>query len=167
MKAILACEKNGGIGYRGSMPWPKQSKDLKRFKELTTGKTVIMGRGTWEATGMPKPLPNRMNIVVTSQEIPLEDYLPAMHEYKGTAVGWTNSLDDMADTEDKWIIGGAKLVDSAWDLIHEIHLSHLHKEYECDTHIDLSKLRQDFYCERSILCMTHCYEIWKRRTGTQ
>jgi len=71
MKAILACEKNGGIGHRGSMPWPKQDKDLARFKELTLNKTIIMGSGTWEATGMPKPLPNRTNVVVSTRELDL------------------------------------------------------------------------------------------------
>lgn len=164
MKAILACEKYGGIGFEGSMPWPKQDKDLARFKELTLNKTVIMGRGTWESKGMPKPLPDRLNIVVTSQDIPLEDCLGDTHEYKGTSVGWVNSLDKITDSDDKWIIGGAKLIGSAWDQIDELHLSHLFGEYECDTAIDLDKLNEDFYCARSQLCLTHTYEIYRRRT---
>lgn len=156
MKAILAIEKNGGIGYKGSMPWPKQSKDLQRFKDLTQGTVVIMGRGTWESTGMPKPLPNRTNVVITSNE---------SYEPEGAYV--LPSLDSIKYMPfaalPSWIIGGAGLVESSWDMIDEIHLSHLHAEYECDKHLDLDMLESDFELTRSQLCMTHTYEIWKRK----
>lgn len=162
MKAILACEKNGGIGLEGSMPWPKQDKDLARFKELTTGKTVIMGRGTWESKGMPKPLPNRFNIIVSSNKSPVFD---TSKGYDNVGQIWDFKdwyLNELAGDDDAWCIGGAGLVNSIWDYIDEIHLSHLHGEYECDTHIDLERIKQDFYCDRSQLCLTHCYEIWRR-----
>lgn len=156
MKAILACERNGGIGHRGSMPWPKQSKDLARFKELTTGTTVLMGRGTWEATGMPKPLPNRKNIVMTTSQLDLPE-----------GVGFISNINSKLLDEVDWCIGGAHLIGNLWDQIDELHLSHLFAEYECDTTIDLEDLNKDFYCARSQLCMTHTYEIWKRRTEDQ
>ena len=151
MKAILACEKNGGIGFEGSMPWPKQDKDLARFKELTTGKTVIMGRGTWESKGMPKPLPDRTNIVVSTQDLDLPE--DVIHYSDADAQSYLHV---------DWCIGGAGIVDTLWNHIDEIHLSHLHGEYECDTHIDLERIKQDFYCDRSQMCLTHNYEIWKR-----
>lgn len=156
MKAILACEKNGGIGYQGSMPWPKQSKDLKRFKELTTDTTIIMGRGTWEATGMPKPLPNRKNIVMTTSQLDLPE-----------GVGFISDINSKLLDEVDWCIGGAGLIGSLWDKIDELHLSHLFAEYECDTTIDLDDLNKEFYCSRSQLNLTHTYEIWKRRTENQ
>ena len=59
---IVACAENQAIGYQGSMPW-HLSGDLKYFRGVTTGHTVIMGRKTYEGIG--KPLPNRHNIVVT------------------------------------------------------------------------------------------------------
>lgn len=150
MKAILACEKNGGIGLNGSMPWPKQDKDLARFKELTTDTTIMMGRGTWESTGMPKPLPNRKNIVVSTQTIDLPE---DVDQIKDISV-------DLSHVD--WCIGGAELIRSIWGQIDELHLSRLHEEYECDTHLDLNELKDGWYCERSQLCMTHKYEIWKR-----
>ena len=173
MKAILACDRLGGIGYEGSMPWPKQTKDLKRFKELTMGKTIIMGRGTWESKGMPKPLPGRFNVIVSSTKEPLFDAsLAELNEetrewsYNGkpnTGVGQTWDLEGYNKLyPDAWIIGGAGLVNSAWDMIDEFHLTRLRETYECDTHIDLMRLASEFELERSQLCLTHNYEIWKR-----
>ncbi|RLC08516.1 MAG: hypothetical protein DRI24_23250 [Deltaproteobacteria bacterium] len=154
MKAIICCEKHGGIGFEGSMPWPNQTEDLQRFKELTLNKTIVMGRGTWEADGMPKPLPDRQNIVVTSKDILLPEEVIRLDE-----VNYKTLVEDL---KVDWCIGGAGLFNSLLDMIDEIHLSHLSKEYECDKHIDLERIKKDFTCEHSELCMTHTYEIWKR-----
>ena len=64
---IVAMSKNRVIGKDNNMPW-HLSEDLKNFKKITTGKTIIMGRKTYESIG--KPLPNRKNIVLSSK---LED----------------------------------------------------------------------------------------------
>jgi dihydrofolate reductase len=62
---VYAQSRNGVIGHEGGLPWHIPS-DLKRFKQTTLGKPIIMGRKTWE--GLPrKPLPGRLNIVVTRQ----------------------------------------------------------------------------------------------------
>jgi dihydrofolate reductase len=62
---IVAVARNGVIGRDGGLPW-RLSSDLKRFKRITMGKPVIMGRKTWESLPL-KPLPGRLNIVVTRQ----------------------------------------------------------------------------------------------------
>lgn len=62
---IVACDKNRAIGKAGTLPWDIPS-DLKRFKNLTTGHPVIMGRKTWESIPEKfRPLPERTNIIVT------------------------------------------------------------------------------------------------------
>lgn len=61
---IVATSMNNVIGIRGDLPW-KLSDDLKRFKQLTMGKPIVMGRLTWESIG--RPLPGRQNIVLTRQ----------------------------------------------------------------------------------------------------
>ena len=66
---IVAYDKNLAIGKDNTLVW-RQSADLKRFKELTTGNTVVMGRKTFESIG--KPLPNRRNIVITRQDTEIE-----------------------------------------------------------------------------------------------
>lgn len=67
---VVAQSINGVIGVDNTIPW-KLSSDLKRFKEITTNSAVVMGRKTYESIG--RPLPNRVNIVVTSQgDSPIE-----------------------------------------------------------------------------------------------
>jgi dihydrofolate reductase len=64
ISAIVAVDKNWGIGFNNDL-LEHIPEDLKRFKELTTGNTVIMGRKTWDS--LPKkPLPDRLNIIITS-----------------------------------------------------------------------------------------------------
>ena len=62
---VVAVARNGVIGREGGLPW-HISSDLKRFKEITMGKPVIMGRKTWDSLPR-KPLPGRRNIVITRQ----------------------------------------------------------------------------------------------------
>ena len=64
---IWAQDQNGGIGIDGKLPW-HISDDLKNFKKLTLGATVLMGRNTWESLPV-QPLPERRNIVLSSREI--------------------------------------------------------------------------------------------------
>ena len=71
VKMILAVSQNGVIGNDGKLPW-KIPEDLKRFKKLTEGNVVIMGRKTYESIG--KPLPNRINIVLSGSWKMSKDY---------------------------------------------------------------------------------------------
>ena len=147
MKLIIACDPKGGIGYNGKLPWSKIEGDLPRFKELTTGKIVLMGRNTYD--GLPKkPLPNRTNWVKTTHPID----------------GVTNPADDAIVKErEVWLIGGAKMISSYWEYIDEIHLSRIFTEYTCDTFIDLVKLENEFMCWFKDTLTDHTYEIWKRK----
>ena len=61
---IVAASENDVIGRAGELPW-RLSDDLKRFKAITMGKPIVMGRKTWESIG--RPLPGRQNIVITRQ----------------------------------------------------------------------------------------------------
>ena len=63
---VVAVSRNGVIGREGGLPW-HISSDLKRFKEITMGKPVIMGRKTWESLPL-KPLPGRLNLVLSRDE---------------------------------------------------------------------------------------------------
>ena len=75
---VVAVSKNGVIGREGGLPW-HISSDLKRFKEITMGKPVVMGRKTWESLPR-KPLPGRRNIVITRQR----GFAPEGAEVAGT-----------------------------------------------------------------------------------
>jgi dihydrofolate reductase len=146
MKLIVACDPKGGIGYNNKLPWSKIEGDLPRFKELTQGQNIVMGRNTWES--LPKkPLPNRTNYVLSSKAV-------------GQAVT-VSAIDLIPD--DSWIIGGAKVIETCWSLIDEIHLSRTFTEYTCDTFINLVKLEEDFVCWFKEDLSDHSYEIWKRK----
>jgi len=153
MKLIVASDPNGGIGYNNKLPWSKLEGDLPRFKSLTTGKVIIMGRNTWDS--LPKkPLPNRTNIVVTSRAI------EGINTISSLPVGTKST-----DLSDAWLIGGAQLINSSWHLIDELHLSRTIKEYVCDTYIDLEKIQKEFMCLFKEQYTDHTYEIWKRSGG--
>lgn len=150
MKLIVACDPNGGIGYNNKLPWTNLQGDLPRFKELTTGKVILMGRNTWDS--LPKkPLPNRINVVVSSKDIDGITTLTGLPDR------------DNMDLRDVWLIGGAKLINSSWHLIEEAHLSRTFTEYTCDTFIDLVKLQNEFMCWFKEELTDHSYEIWKRK----
>lgn len=147
MKLIIACDPKGGIGFDSKLPWDKIQGDLPRFKELTTGKIVLMGRNTWDS--LPKkPLPNRTNWVKTSRPID----------------GVTNPDNDvLAKEKEVWLIGGAKMIESYWQYIDEIHLSVTFANYTCDTFIDLVKLHNEFSMTYHEVHTDHTYEIWKKK----
>ena len=150
MKLIVACDPKGGIGYNNKLPWTNIQGDLPRFKELTTGKVVVMGRNTWES--LPKkPLPNRINVVVSSTDIPGITTLTGLPD------------EDNMDLRDVYLIGGAKLINSSWHLIDEVYLTRTFSEYTCDTFIDLVKLEREFMCWFKESHTDHTYEIWKRK----
>ena len=67
IRAILACDDLGGVSKEGSIPWPKNSKDLGWFKKNTTNNVVVMGSKTWVDPLMPWPLPNRVNVLATTR----------------------------------------------------------------------------------------------------
>ncbi len=100
MKGILvAVSPKGIIGKNNSIPW-HYSADLKRFKRLTIGNTVIMGRKTWESLPI-KPLPNRRNIVITRSSIEEIDCFQSIDDALQTCEG------------DVWFIGGAGIYEEA------------------------------------------------------
>lgn len=153
MKLIIACDPAGGIGYQNRLPWTNIQGDLPRFKRLTEGKTVIMGRNTWDS--LPKkPLPGRLNIVLSSR--PLEA------EYDNVIRASELNNWNRPDDVEFWLIGGAHLVDQYWKEIDEIHLTKVYDHYTCDTFIDLIYLENNYIRTYSEIFPDHAYEVWKR-----
>ena len=148
MKLIIACDPNGGIGYQNKLPWTNIQGDLPRFKRLTEGQLVVMGRNTWDS--LPKkPLPNRINIVVTSRPF-------VQH-----GVATINRLLNYSDSY--WLIGGASLVEQSWQWITEVHLTKVYDHYTCDTFINLLYIEHNYVRTYSEMFPDHVYEIWKRK----
>jgi len=129
IRAIFACDRENGIGKNGTLPWSHNSEDLKWFKKCTDASVVVMGRRTWQDPKMPKPLPNRYNVVMSSVDIP---------------AGPNVVLSDSDSVErhikqfdqDVWIIGGKHTFDELMFLCEEVWISRINSKFECDTKIE-------------------------------
>ena len=117
---IVATDLNGCIGKDGKMPWHIPA-DLKRFKELTTGGVVVMGRKTFESLGC-KPLPDRMNIVLSSNENLLNQPYPDCYVFPTLEQCLTAAKYYAygARLDTIWIIGGAEIYEQTMPYVDEV-----------------------------------------------
>jgi dihydrofolate reductase len=133
ISAIVAMATNRCIGRDNTLPW-RLPADLKRFKQLTMGHTLVMGRKTYESIG--RPLPGRTTVVVTRQR----DYAP-----EGVQVA--HSLEqalELARGDEVFIAGGADLYRQAMAHVRRLYLTRIGRDYEGDTffpEVDLSGWR--------------------------
>ncbi len=116
MKLILAVTQSGGISKEGKIPW-KIKEELAFFKQMTLGKTVIMGRKTYESIG--RLLPERNNIIVGKG-------------YSSFNEALQQGLSVEKDGKTVWVIGGTMIAESFQPYITEAFLSVIHDEYDCD-----------------------------------
>lgn len=126
---VVAQGKNGEIGRGNDLPW-NLPDDLKNFRKITGGKTVIMGMNTFEhiVARLGKPLPNRTNIVVTHDT----SYYP-----KGVAV--THSFEEAltlakSDEREVFVIGGGQLYRYALPFTDRIYLTAINHQFDADTY---------------------------------
>jgi dihydrofolate reductase len=125
---VVARARNGVIGSDGAMPWHLPA-DLKRFKAMTVGKPVIMGRKTFESIG--KPLPGRHNIVLTRDRAWQADGVTvAANLAEAIAAA---GLDPRARAEEIMVIGGAQIYAEALPSATRIELTEIDAEPEGDT----------------------------------
>lgn len=120
---IVAVSENGVIGRSGDIPW-KLKRDLRRFRDITVGSTVIMGRKTYESLDV-KPLPRRQNVIITRN---------LSYEAPGCMIA--TSLDDAlqkAESPNIFIIGGASLYNEALSRADRIYLTRVHTVVLGDT----------------------------------
>jgi len=116
-KAIVAVAENGVIGRGGDLPW-RLSADLKWFKKITLGHTILMGRKTWES--LPGALPGRQNWVLSRTAEPQEgmSVFRSMDEVKQALI----------PTQTLFIIGGGEIYSMALPLCHELYISEVRQK---------------------------------------
>lgn len=125
LSIIVAIDNNNGIGKDNSMPW-HLSDDLKRFKTITMGHTVIMGRNTWLSLPF-KPLKGRRNIVISTN----------MPETEGCEIARSinEAIALIKNEEQAFIMGGARIYKQTINHADELIVTHIHKTFEgIDTH---------------------------------
>lgn len=123
---IAAVARNGVIGIDNRLPWHLPA-DLKHFKALTLGNTVIMGRKTWESLPTSfRPLPGRRNIVVTRD---------ADYRAEGAVVALSlPAAIAAAESGEAFVIGGAEMYAAALPLADRLQLTEIDAAFEGDTH---------------------------------
>ena len=122
---IAAMDEKRGIGKNGELPW-HISADLKRFKDLTTDHTVIMGRKTFESIG--HPLPNRKNIIVTHNLS-----YNSMGSQVATSLHDAIEMAKMDNETEVFIIGGGEIFSQAVMFADELYLTIVEGDFGADT----------------------------------
>jgi dihydrofolate reductase len=137
---VVAAASNGVIGARGAIPW-RIPEDMRRFRSLTLGKPCIMGRKTWES--LPKkPLPGRLNIVVTRQsrlEVPGAEVATTFEAAVGRA--------EREGPGEVAVIGGAEIYRAALAVADLVYLTEIHAQFDGDAHF--ARLNMDEWRETS------------------
>ena len=120
---IVAVSDDWGIGKDNDLLW-HISEDLKRFKRLTTGNTIIMGKKTWES--LPRsPLPGRKNVVLT-------DNPKEVIENSVTAYSIEDALGKCEKGEEIFIIGGGSIYRQFMTIADRLYITHVHKKAPAD-----------------------------------
>lgn len=143
---IAAIAKNNALGKDNDLIWHLPA-DLKRFKKITSGHHILMGRNTFESIG--KPLPNRTTVIITRNKNYFKDGCLIAHSIE-EAIELANSDDQI------FIIGGAQVYKAALknNLVDQLDITLVHQEFEADAffpEIDLTiweeTKREDFYSD--------------------
>ncbi len=133
---VVAIDSKGGIGKNNKIPW-YLPEDIKRFKDLTMGHPVIMGRKTFESilSTLKKPLPGRTNIVVTRNP----DF-----NFDGVLV--LNNIEDAIkkgkeiDSTEVFVAGGSQIFDEVADTADRLYLTVIEGDFDADTFFNKAEL---------------------------
>lgn len=136
---IAAMGRNRELGFGNQLPWHLPD-DLKRFKALTTGHVIVMGRKTYEAIG--RPLPNRTNVVITRNKgfsahgcvvvNSMEDAIKTA-ETSRSSVG-ANSANTANSADEIFVIGGAEIYKLALPFANRMYLTHVDADMNADVY---------------------------------
>lgn len=122
LSIIAAVGENNELGKDNQLLW-HLSEDLKRFKRLTTGHSIIMGRKTFDSIG--RPLPNRRSIIITRQQDLQIEGCEVVHSLQEAI--------DLCENEEKvFIIGGAEIYSASIDRVDKIYLTKVKGNFEAD-----------------------------------
>ena len=150
-KLIAAMCSNGGIGYKGQLPWPHCKADMAHFANRTTGagnNAVIMGKKTWDSIPS-RPLRRRSNLILSSHAPTSPANPNNTNDYCGLD-RWFSSMSDLfmhlesAKYDEIWIIGGASIYEQFLTMranndiiIDEMCITQMEGDYACDTFFPL------------------------------
>lgn len=123
----------GTFGNRGTLPWPIDKEDMEWFREHTLNQVVVMGRNTWDDPKMRKPLPDRVNCVITSKPLSY----PTVRKISGNYIEQIKILETLYPQKKIFIIGGPSIIMECKDLIDYAYITHRKGAAFSDVRIDL------------------------------
>lgn len=147
---IVACDKNGGIGLKGGLPWNKHFKqDIRNFMNLTLDKAVLMGRQTWESLPEKhRPLQNRRNYVLSTTLESSGDVTVMPNLNSAIARAALDGVDEL------WVIGGAKLYSEIVlkrpKLLTDIWITIIDQEYCCDSFFPIKNFDEPIFSKKYV-----------------
>jgi dihydrofolate reductase len=157
---IVAIAENNAIGKNNQLLWYIPD-DLKRFKRLTTGHPVLMGKKTYESLPV-RPLPNRMNIVLT--DIPGE-----IIDGCTMAYSIEEAISLCPENEECFVMGGGMVYRQFLEIANKLYITFVHKEFDADTffpEIDFSKWEleeEEKHLNEDKISLSYTYRIFKRK----
>ena len=160
LSIIVAMAKNRAIGKNGDLIW-HNSRDLKQFKKITSGHSVIMGYKTYLSLPNRKPLPNRRNIILSSRL----DNAPEGFEIADSI---NKALEMVKDENEVFVMGGGIVYEQFLPNADRLYLTRIDKEFEADTYfpyinfdewelVDLEVIDDDPQVDYS-----YRFEVWER-----
>lgn len=127
---ILAMDRNGGIGNKQDLPWPRIKEDMRFFRDTTLGHCVIMGRKTYQSLPMDG-LPKRTNVVLTrlkgfrSSNVHVLESAPDVYKFVSD------------NFPEAFVIGGKEIYDLFVELAQQVYVTHIDNQYLTDTNVDI------------------------------
>ena len=161
ISAIVARGENGIIGIDNDLPW-KLPKDLKWFKSKTSHRHIIMGRKSFESLG--RPLPNRVNIVITRDQSYFHSGIIVVHSIP-EALSYARNEGE----EEAFILGGGKIYEQTQGLWDRLYLTEVKTAPEGDTYfpdVDLSLYDLDFeeaHSKDEKHAHDYVFQVWNRK----
>jgi len=157
---IVAIAENYAIGKNNELLWHIPD-DLKRFKRLTIGHPVIMGKKTYESLPF-KPLPNRMNIVLT--DIPGE-------KISGCTMAYSidDAISKCPDNEECFVMGGGMVYKQFLEIADKLYITYVHKSFNADTFFpkfnfnEWTLLDEEYHLAEGNLDFSFTYTVYKRK----
>lgn len=167
--AIFAADLNGGIGINNKLPWDYK-EDMVWFKDNTKGKCIIMGSNTFRSLGC-KPLPNRLNIVLSSsikeEDFPQHDNLKLFRSVQSADEWIRRHQSEYPELEqgEVMVIGGAQIYRAYQDKINQVYRTLVCEVHECDTHLHFNSEGWDLrYMNKPSYITPIKFEIWHKKS---
>lgn len=143
---LFAVDAVGGMGWKGSMPWPNNPDDMKWFKATTQNQIVVMGKKTWDSPDMPTPLPGRINVVFTNNFFDCDE----IEQIRGDVCEALKSLKQHNKRKNIFVIGGPNLLEQSRPVLDRVYVTRIPGEYLNDTHINIDQFLEGMKLHQTV-----------------